>query len=478
MKRLLMNININTIVINRKIIKHLFLALQLLLLFISIIFSASFLASCRADLPQIDPAEFRSPSNVAPVHAWWHWMDNAITKKGITKDLESMKARGISTATILNVRRMNEAEFGVLPVIFDTEEWYSMFKWSLDEAHRLDLQIGVHNCNGWATSGGPWVDPDNSMKRITWSKTIIEGGQTIKKKLAEPVGNFGYYRDIVLLAYQSKHNKNSFHNANPVISVEGSDTGSRLFDGNPFSTVSIASDRPVDIKFSDTFNAGKIALTIFDDRQYGRNDNLSFILTASTDGINFKEVHRLLEPQSNEVVFKKFPEVSAKFFRIEIRDSDGNEQVQSVNIGELELLLNDEKPDYCPYISNHLDKTVTTRADRIEDLFADNNPIPVALNVAEIVNITAKMNPKGEIEWDAPEGEWTLLRVGYTTTGIMNHPSSKAGRGLEIDKMDTTALNLYFRNFPLKLIEHAEDHTSNAFQFLLIIDFHGKQLPV
>jgi hypothetical protein len=42
----------------------------------------------------------------------------------------------------------------------------------------------------------------------------------------------------------------------------------------------------------------------------------------------------------------------------------------------------------------------------------------------------------------------------------------RRGRGLECDKMDTAALNLHFRSFPLKLVRHAENT-----QAILLITF-------
>ncbi|HYW94253.1 MAG TPA: glycosyl hydrolase, partial [Bacteroidales bacterium] len=68
----------------------------------------------------------------------------------------------------------------------------------------------------------------------------------------------------------------------------------------------------------------------------------------------------------------------------------------------------------------------------------------------------------------APEGSWTVVRFGYTSTGSMNGPATAEGRGLECDKMDTSALNLHWRNYPQKLIDHAGKYAGNTFKFLLI----------
>ena len=41
--------------------------------------------------------DFANPPQKAGVHAWWHWVGYNVSKAGITRDLEAMKAAG-STA--------------------------------------------------------------------------------------------------------------------------------------------------------------------------------------------------------------------------------------------------------------------------------------------------------------------------------------------------------------------------------------------
>jgi len=48
------------------------------------------------------------------------------------------------------------------------------------------------------------------------------------------------------------------------------------------------------------------------------------------------------------------------------------------------------------------------------------------------------------LTWDAPEGDWTILRVGHTPTGKENAPAPDAGRGLEIDKLSREALDAHW----------------------------------
>ncbi len=45
------------------------------------------------------------------------------------------------------------------------------------------------------------------------------------------------------------------------------------------------------------------------------------------------------------------------------------------------------------------------------------------------------MDKDGTLHWEVPEGNWTILRMGYSLTGAMNRPSTPAGSGYEVDKL-------------------------------------------
>ena len=40
-------------------------------------------------------AEFVNPPKSSGPRTWWHWLSNNISREGITKDLEAMKAMGL-----------------------------------------------------------------------------------------------------------------------------------------------------------------------------------------------------------------------------------------------------------------------------------------------------------------------------------------------------------------------------------------------
>jgi hypothetical protein len=140
---------------------------------------------------------FKNPPDEAKPRTWWHWISGNVSKSGITKDLEAMKAVGIQEAQIFNVH----VGFPIGPVKYLSEEWLDLFKFSAEEAQRLDLELAFHNSAGWSSSGGPWVTEEYAMQTVVFSELTVEGGKTITKKLPRPETKFDYYKDIAVLAF-------------------------------------------------------------------------------------------------------------------------------------------------------------------------------------------------------------------------------------------------------------------------------------
>ena len=153
------------------------------------------LIMCRATA-QIEPSSFKNPEPQNHVVAWWHWLNGNITRQGITRDLEAMKAVGITQATVLNVwRDMPDAD---VPnkVRFGTPEWWDMLRYAMQEADRLGMTMGAANCDGWSESGGPWITPELSMKHYTYSKTKVSCSSVDRKRKEreDPLRMEGRYR--------------------------------------------------------------------------------------------------------------------------------------------------------------------------------------------------------------------------------------------------------------------------------------------
>lgn len=65
----------------------------------------------------------------------------------------------------------------------------------------------------------------------------------------------------------------------------------------------------------------------------------------------------------------------------------------------------------------------------------------------EIVDLTSHLKPDGTLTWDAPAGNWTLVRMGRRVTGADTRPAPAAALGLESDKFDAQALEEHLGHF-------------------------------
>ncbi|HRT22415.1 MAG TPA: glycosyl hydrolase, partial [Candidatus Hydrogenedentes bacterium] len=64
-----------------------------------------------------------------------------------------------------------------------------------------------------------------------------------------------------------------------------------------------------------------------------------------------------------------------------------------------------------------------------------------------ILDLSAQLDARGQLNWTVPPGRWTILRFGRTTTGANTRPAPAAGLGLESDKFDQAALDAHFDHF-------------------------------
>ena len=418
---------------------------------------------------KFDETGFKNPPPGVKIHTWWHWVDGSITKEGISKDLESMHNQGIVQATILNVSLFNDRDFGTPKVLFGSDKWFEMFHWALTEAKRLQISLGVHNCDGWSSTGGPWITPEKSMKQYVWTKTLIKGGQSIQIVLKQPVALHDFYIDVAVVAYKTDETASLFQQAAPKIMLNDTTSASILMDGNPVSAVSVKIGDYLSITSEISMSFDKIAIHPHCIYPWGNFDDVesSFTLLTSVDGKKFNPVSRFTVKGINKTGQITVPPTTAKYVRVSVDDF---KQYLPFTISELELLKDGENPLFSPSIPYVLGKTVSVKATREQFYFSSmtdevQKKFP---SEGEIVDLSGKMNADRRLNWDVPEGNWVILRFGFTTTGAVNGPATREGRGLECDKMDTTAVNLHFNNFPSKLIEKAGSFTGNTFKFLLI----------
>jgi hypothetical protein len=93
-------------------------------------------------------------------------------------------------------------------------------------------------------------------------------------------------------------------------------------------------------------------------------------------------------------------------------------------------------------------------------------PAPGAVTLAQIVDLSSAIGADGVLRWNAPPGQWRVLRFGRTLTGTTNGTAPASGQGLEVDKMSKGALDRFYAAYPGQLIKDAGELAGHTFRRL------------
>ena len=397
-----------------------------------------------------DPLDqgFLNPPDTARPQTWWHWMNGNITKAGITADLEAMKQIGLGGATIVNV----DCGIPAGPVKFMSPEWREDFKFAVSEADRLGLKLCVENCAGWSSSGGPWNTATNAMQRVTTSEVRVSGPANFAAALPQPPTKLGFYRDIAVLAFPAPDGENvRMKDFSPVATTSGGEPpGDRLTDGDAKTVVRLPlpkRGRPqfAQLEFSKPFSSRTVKIT------GGKGiPECGGEVLVSDDGKTF----RSLKPFSlgrkgagTLTVSLGTQPVAARFWRVQFNAISGKTAATATDIPLAEIGL-------APRLSiENIDAKDGLSGGFVLSSAADDDSSAGAVSPREIVDLTAKLGADGKLNWQVPAGDWIILRVGYTPTGVNNHPAASGGEGLECDKFSKAALDIHWNGFMQKILD-------------------------
>jgi hypothetical protein len=89
----------------------------------------------------------------------------------------------------------------------------------------------------------------------------------------------------------------------------------------------------------------------------------------------------------------------------------------------------------------------------------------------QVIDLTGKLSADGTLNWDAPPGNWTILRCGSRNNGAVTRPAPVPGLGFEVDKMDTVSLKAHLDKYVGELLERTgepDPHLAGGFKRLHI----------
>ncbi|MCA5004740.1 glycosyl hydrolase [Sphingobacterium bovistauri] len=422
--------------------------LYILVCMLCILTSVNIQAQIRSIPKSIVPLSSDSYQNAKP---WvvWYFMHASYSKEGIKADLEAMAANNIAGAYFTPIKDKTD------PLLFSpatktlTPEWWDMFRYMVEEAKKLNIQIAMFPNDGFATAGGPWIKPEQSMQKIVWTDTVISSTDkaiTLEIPQAKIIEN--YYKDLKVVAIPLKREyRLSTTEKVKVTSSYNQDLSRIAVKGN--ETI-FASSEPgwIQYEFTEIFPCNSLKI----DWKASNYQVNRFKILASNDGINFDEVVQLKAPRTGWLdwdngVTHTIPFTKAKFFRF-VYDSEGSEPgAEDLDVAKWKpsikftgITLFEE-----PKITNIEGKngeiwrvSPYTTPDYVEKSNIINSNL--------VIDLTASLDNDGILTTQLPLGNWKILRIGHTSTGHKNETAG-AGKGLEADKLDSQTMAYQFEQW-------------------------------
>jgi alpha-L-rhamnosidase len=149
---------------------------------------------------------FLAPPPSARLRCYWWWLNGHTTRETLTRDLTEMQHKGYGGVLLVDANGSNQNGNDNVPAgpEFGTPAWTELYLHALKVADRLGLEVTFNITSGW-NLGGPWVQPENASKLLTWSRTSFTPGTPAPAQLAAPAAKNNYYRQIAVLAYPLAH---------------------------------------------------------------------------------------------------------------------------------------------------------------------------------------------------------------------------------------------------------------------------------
>ena len=413
---------------------------------------------------------FADPPRESRPMVWWHWMDGNITRDGIRKDLEWMDRAGIRGFQMFDAA-LATPQVVDRRLVYMTPEWKDAFRYALDIADSLEMEVGIASSPGWSHTGGPWVKPEDAMKKVVWREMEVEGRQHFEGKLPEGYDNAGafqnvgalalmgeegykerMYEDIAVVAMKMPEEDEFLHPSSFTVSGgKGSlerltdndlSTGFRILPRDGICRIEYRFDEPVTVR----------SLVVADE---GGRAAMAF----KADGNLVCELP--LSAVSQQTV--SFEPVTASRFSLEM---------QLVNPSIILSLLGVHIADALTL--NEFRLSGVTRVNQaeakagflsLEDLQAHPTPDDGVIRDVETLDLTA-LCKDGVLSWDVPEGRWMVYRFGWSLTGKKNAPAPEEATGLEVDKLDPDAWKRYVNGY-LDMYEEAAGGSLDKIAYLL-----------
>lgn len=432
----------------------------------SILLTVLFCSSYGQNTDGLEEQFSSLPESVEKPWCYYYWINDDISMEGITYDFLAMKEAGIGTVLIGNINL--EGIDGPVPLF--SEEWWEIMVHAVSEGKRIGIDVGLFNSPGWSQSGGPWNSPEKAMRHIVSSEIKVSGPGQAKLVLPKPDSLF---QDINVLAFPSVESETNITGIMaPKVSSRPKLNGlENLSDGN-FTTETILrkSKYKIDLLFPESFEAN--SLIIYPSREIIADAQLYALVNGKDSLIREFKIDRRNFMFNVGPIFKgplaiSVPGIKSQKFSLVLK----NIMKLETGSGLTEVVVSG-KAVVERFIEKQLGIMYPTPLPEWNS-YSWEQPAPITnpnllLGKENILDISSHLQADGNLIWEIPEGNWTIVRFGLKPTGVKNHPAAPQGIGYEVDKMDSKKVREHFEKFVGEFLKRIPEESKPALKYVII----------
>lgn len=417
---------------------------------------------------------FRDPPHGARPQTWWHWMNGNVTEAGIKADLEWMDRVGIGGVQRFDAGGVMASYSFIKPrLIVGDANWRSTIRTTAETTSRLGLDFTNASSPGWSLTGGPWVKPEQAMKKYVWSETLIDGGRPFVGKLAPPPSTTGvfqnfqssgfggsankprYYADALVVAYRLPVIGRPDLTPTSIDSSSGPLDAALLRDGDLAKTVTVtgkdgAKAAWVTVNYAVPVTTRAISLGMAGRAASDTSDKPR--IEISNDGRTWRAGVTLSGPANAPLKVYSFAPLTARHFRIMLPPEPPPPPYEAAfaapaKPGPVKVTLSELTLDSEGMIDRFAEKAGFGAPLVYSGVPTVRIAPQATIAKNDVIDITKQMALDGTLRWTPPPGRWRIIRLGYSLTGQENGPAQAEATGLEVDKLNPAHVRAYLDDY-------------------------------
>lgn len=424
-------------------------------------------------------AGFLDPPKEARPSAYWLWLNGYVNRDYAERELKDMYDTGIRGVCIFDMgaRGDKEAAPPVGPP-FMSDQSVDDIAHAVRVAERLGMDVELSVASSW-DMGGSWVEPRHGSMGLFHTEVNAEGPTAFDQVLPFPPlpakaprdadGRPAFYKDVAVLAIPAQKR------------VPGHDF---VFKLDPPGVHTLSHAVLYNTTSDDPKRHGKLHL-------FTKEFSIAVSETTPADGA-FREVLRAsLEPNTEAQRFD-LPAAKARYARLRILGGH-NERFDRVQLGEFELYDTEDVNVVISHVADRsrdgadligyrssLGHDRTWSSGNINDgnksgahggwSSAGRPPLFIE-NTDSIVDLTDRIDADGRLKWQAPAGQWVIMRYVCTNTGERLKVPSPNSDGLATDHLSREATLTFLNHLTDRLQTKLGNLSKSALKYLYLASY-------